>query len=211
MFGRLKVGRVSYGDGLDNVTPRGTREGASLVALMGPKYLEGLRDDRIFVYTILSQALIITATTGGHPTIINPTGSGRLFIPLALRIAWISTAYTAHGLAFALTRNSGTGAATAAPILTATLVAQISAKMGPNTANSSRMLWSPTTNTFTAAPTVVMAAGLSAIVTATDTAHYVTYDGEWGLEPGAAISLVATVTTATSLVSTTIVGYEPDL
>ena len=211
MFGRLKVGSASYSDGADNITPRGSREGAVVVATMGPKYLQALRDDRIFVYTILSQALILTATTGGHPTIINPIGSGRLFIPIALRVAWISTAYTAGALAWALTRNSGTGAATAAPILTATTVAQISARMGVNTGNTSKMLWSPTTNTFTAAPVVVAAAGIGHVLTAVDTLDYATYDGEFGIEPGNALSLVYTVTTMTSLVSTTIWGYEPDV
>ena len=210
MFCRLKIGVAKYTDGTDNVTPRGTTEGAVLTANMGPKYLEAVKNDRVFIYTMLSQALILSATSGGHPTIINPIGSGRLFVPLALRIAWISTAYTAGAVAWALTRNSGTGAATAAPILTATLVAQINARMGVNTNNTSKMLWSPTTNTFTAAPTVVAAAGISHIVTATDSADYATYDGELVLEPGNALSLVYTVTTATSLVSTTIWGYEPD-
>lgn len=178
MFGRLTIGSGKFGNGAENVTPRGSNEGATLVATMGPKYLQALRDDRIFMYTILSQALILTATTGGHPTILNPTNSGRLFIPLALRIAWISTAYTAGAVAWALTRNSGTGAATAAPVLTATLVAQVSARMGANTGNTSKMLWSPTTNTFTAAPVVVAAAGISHPLTNVDTEDYATYDGE---------------------------------
>ena len=211
MFGRLRVGSASYSEGSDNVTPRGSREGAVVVATMGPKYMQALRDDRIFVYTMLSQALILSATTGGHPTVINPIGSGRLFVPLALRIAWISTAYTAGAVAWALTRNSGTGAATAAPILTATLVAQISAKMGVNTGNTSKMLWSPTTNTFTVAPVVVAAAGISHPLTNVDTADYATYDGEFAIEPGNALSVVYTVTTMTSLVSSTIWGYEPDV
>ena len=211
MFGRLRVGVASYPVGMDNVTPRGTTEGAVLTANMGPIYLEALKNDRVFIYTILSQALILSATTGGHPTIINPIGSGRLFVPLALRIAWISTAYTAGAVAWALTRNSGTGAATAAPILTATLVAQINARMGVNVNNNSKMLWSPTTNTFTAAPVVVAAAGIGHQVTATDTGDYQTYDGEFAIEPGNALSLVYTVTSATALVSTTIWGYEPDV
>lgn len=211
MFGRLRVGPASYADGTDNVTPRGTKEGAVLTSNMGPMYLEAVKNDRVFIYTILSQAIILSATTGGHPTIMNPVGSGRYFVPLALRIAWISTAYTAGALAWAVTRNIGGGAATAAPIPTATIVAQINAKVGPGTANASKMLWSPTTNTFTAAPTVFAAAGIGHVVTATDTIDYAIYNGEIVMEPGTAISLVYTVTTMTSLVSTTIWGYEPDV
>lgn len=211
MFGRLRVGPAKYTDGTDNVTPRGTNEGAVLTSSLSPRYLEAVKADRVFIYTILSQAIILTATTGGHPTIINPIGSGRYFVPLALRIAWISTAYTAGALAWAITRNSGTGAATAAPILTATLVAQVNARLGVNIGNTSKMLWSPTTNTFTAAPVVFAATGIGHVVAATDTADNVTYDGEIVIEPGNAISLVYTVTSMTSLVSTTIWGYEPDV
>lgn len=210
MFGRLKIGPAAYSNGMDNIVPRGSREGAVVAANMGPKYLEMVRDDRVFAYTILSQALILTATTGGHPTIINPAGSGRLFVPLALRVAWISTAYTAGALAWAVTRNAGVGAATAGAILTATLVAQVSAKVSANTGNNSKMLWSPTTNTFTAAPVVTFAAGIGHVLTAVDTADYATYDGEIVIAPGNSISLVYTVTTMTALVSTTIWGYEPD-
>ena len=214
MFGRLKVAGnspLAYAKGSENVSPTGTIEGATMVANWGPKYYEMVKQDRVFIYTILSQAIILSATTGGHPTIINPVGSGRNFVPLALRIAWISTAYTAGAVAWALTRNSGTGAATAAPILTATLVAQINARMGQNLNNTSKMLWSPTTNTFTAAPVVVAAAGIGHVVTATDTSDNVVYNGEMVLEHGNALSLVYTVTTMTSLVTTTIWGYEPDV
>lgn len=211
MFGRLKIGDAKYTSGTDNVTPRGTIEGAVLTSNLAPKYLEAVKNDRVFIYTMLSQAIVLSATGGGHITIINPVGSGRLFVPLALRIAWISTAFTAHALAWAVTRNSGTGAATAAPILTATLVAQVNARMGANLNNTSKMLFSPTTNTFTAAPTVFAATGLGTVVTATDTALNVTYDGEIVMEPNTALSLVATVTSGVALVTTTIWGYEPDV
>ena len=173
--------------------------------------MQAVKSDRMFIYTILSQALILAATGGGHPTIINPTGSGRLFVPIALRIAWISTAYTAHGLAWAIVRNSGGGAATGAPVLTATAVAQVNARAGVNINNTSRMIWSPTTNTFTAAPVVFAASGLSRVVTTADTLENVTYDGELCIEPGNTLCLVATVTSMVALVSTTIWGYEPDV
>ncbi len=207
----MSIGPSPVFDGNQNVSPRGGRNSEVMVSQYAPPYYEAVRTDRVFVYTILSQAIILSATTGGHPTILNPSSSGRNFVPLALRIAWISTAFTAGAFAWALTRNSGNGAATAAPVLTATLVAQINARMGVNLNNNSKMLWSPTTNTFTAAPTVVAATGLGTVVTATDTALNVSYNGEFYMEPGNALSLVYTVTTATSLVSTTIWGYEPDV
>ena len=214
MFGRLKVmgaAPAAYAKGSENISPTGTVEGAVLVSGYSPAYYEAVKADRVFIYTILSQALIISATTGGHPTILNPSGSGRNFVPLALRVAWISTAYTAGALAWAITRNAGAGAATAAPVATATIVAQVNARVGIGTSNTSKMLWSPTTNTFTAAPTVFAATGIGHVVTATDTADYATYNGEIVIEPGNALSLVYTVTTMTSLVTTTIWGYEPDI
>lgn len=211
MFGRLRVGTASYPDGTDNVTPRGVKEGAVLTANLAPKYFEMVKNDRVYIYTMLSQALLLTGGGVGNPTIINPVGSGRLFVPLALRVAWISTAYTAGALAWALTRNVGGGAATGGVIATATLVAQVSAKLGPGTANNSKMLWSPTTNTFAVAPTVFAATGIGHQVTATDTIDYATYDGEIVMEPGTALSLVYTVTTATALTTFSIWGYEPDV
>ncbi len=214
MFGRLKVMSGtpnSYARGAENVSPSGTVEGAVLVSQFSPSYYEAVKADRVFIYTILSQAILLTATTGNVPTIINPASSGRNFVPLALRVAWISTAYTAGALAWAISRNVGSTFGTGAPIVTATMVAQINARVGVNTNNTSKMMWSPSTNTFTAAPVVFAATGIGHVLTAVDTSDNVVYNGEIVIEPGNALSLVYTVTTMTSLVSTTIWGYEPDV
>jgi hypothetical protein len=61
------------------------------------------------------------------------------------------------------------------------------------------MYWSPTTNTFTAAPTVIATTGINlganpgAIILQQD------YDGQLAIYPGNAISLVYSVTTSTAL------------
>ncbi len=213
MFGRLKVmgaAPASYAKGSENISPTGSIEGAVLVSLYSPAYYEAVKADRVFIYNMLSQAILLSATTGNVPTIVNPASSGRNFVPLALRVAWISTAYTAGALAWAISRNVGSTFGTGAPIPTLTQVAQINARVGVNTNNTSKMIWSPTTNTFTAAPVVFAATGIGHVLTAVDTVDNVVYNGEIVIEPGNALSLVYTVTTMTSLVTTTIWGYEPD-
>ena len=214
MFGRLRVmgtTPAAYAKGSENVSPSGTVEGAVLVSQFSPQYYEAVKADRVFIYTILSQAILLSATTGNVPTIVNPSSSGRNLVPLALRVAWISTAYTAGALAWAISRNVGNTFATGAPIPTMTQVAQINARVGVNTNNTSKMIWAPTTITFTAAPVVFAATGIGHVLTAVDTVDSAVYNGEIVIEPGNALSLVYTVTTMTSLVSTTIWAYEPDV
>lgn len=174
-------------------------------------YANALLAGQIFTYHCPAQAMLLTGTTGGFPTLINPLGSGRVFIPINVRISFVSGTTTIGSVLIADTLNVGANIATGAPILTATLVAGVSAVRGGG--NSSVMKWSPTTNTFTAAPVVNSAAGLNlgaAAPTGTGT-YELDLLGQLAYAPGTAMSIVYSVTTSTSLWQITLMGIEAPL
>jgi len=179
-------------------------------AINGPHF-EHTLNGNAFVYHIASQALLLSATTGGHPTVFNPAGSGVIFVPTALRICFTSGTTVIGSVLLAETLLAGSQAATGSPILTATAVAAKPALRGSGTA--SRVIWSPTTNTFTAAPTVIAATGinLGAAAPTGSGAYEAKFDGSLAFYPGTAMSVVYSVTTSTALFHTTIYGIEISL
>ncbi len=73
------------------------------------------------------------------------------------------------------------------------------------------MQWSPTTNTFTAAPTVISPTSINlgaADPTNSGNPHVDKFDGALGFMPGTSMSIVYSVTTSTALFQVTIVGLE---
>lgn len=76
--------------------------------------------------------------------------------------------------------------------------------------SASRVIWSPTTNTFTAAPTVDFATGinLGAAAPTGSGAYEAKFDGSIAYYPGTALSLVYSVTTSTALFHITLFGLE---
>lgn len=173
------------------------------------QFYERNRRGRLFVYHVTTgAALLLSATTGNVPTVHNPAGSGYNFVPLAARISFLSGTTTIGSLLIAQTLNAGSQPATGSAILTGTNVAPTSAFVGSGAVSA--MKWYPAVNTFTAAPTVIAAAGLNLGAAApTGTGTYETkLDGSLVFAPGTAMSLTYSVTTSTSLWFTTIWGLE---
>jgi hypothetical protein len=167
----------------------------------------------LFAYYAPAAAFTVSATTGGHPTLINPSGSGKVFIPAAFVCSFVSGTTVIGSVLIAKTANCGQGAATGSPILTATLVAGGSAYVG-GPGSSSVMQWSPTTNTFTAAPTVISATEINlgaADPTNSGHQHKHTFDGTLAVYPGNAISFTYSVTTSTGTYISTLYGMEISL
>jgi hypothetical protein len=178
---------------------------APLVSSYNPDLYQRTVDGDVFLYHIASQALILSATTGGHPTVINPAGSGKNFVPLSLRIAFTSGTTVIGSVLLAQTLNVVVG--TGATVPTATLVAAKPAYVGSG--KQSAMQWSPTTNTFTAAPTVICSALNLGAAAPTGTGTYETsFDGSLVFAPGTACSIVYSVTTSTALFHVTLIGAE---
>ena len=147
-------------------------------------------------------AIIVPATTGGHPTLWNPTDSGMYAHVRRLELSYVSGNNAPTAIEWAAVTNTGAAVATGAPIATATLVAPV-AKHGEGVNN--RVKWSPTTNTFTAAPVFVRPTGLSLFtgVASTAVAPFVLIaqyeQDDFVLAPGSAISLCTQAATTTAL------------
>ena len=183
-------------------------------ALHGGMYTMS-KKGRLFVATSATGgiALIVSATTGGHPTLWNPQGSGRILSIRKLLLGYVSGNNAPGSLAWNVTESAGNQPATAAAIPTATKVAVVSSMAGG--AVDSKAWWSPTTNTFTAAPVFYRPASLSLFtgVSATAVAPFVwgeEYDGDLNISQGTALSLVTVQATTTSLFRVTVVFEEID-
>lgn len=200
----LQSGSGTYGQGLN---------GDLLASGLHGKYAEATRLGRTFFGSSASGgiALIVPATGGGHPTLWNPSGSNVNLSIIRLEMGWVSGNNAPGAIEWATTANTGAQAATGSPILTATLVAPTSALIGGTGSALGR--WSPTTNTFTAAPSFARSAGLSLFTGISSTAvapfqMRAEYDGDFQLAPGNAVSLCFQTTTTTAVFQITVVWEE---
>lgn len=156
-------------------------------------------------------ALIVPATTGGHPTLWNPSDSDRILHVLKLELSYVSGNNAPGAIEWAYVANAGSTHATGAPIATATLVAPTGV-LGYGSNNKAK--WSPTTNTFTAAPTFLRPTGLSLFtgVAATAVAPFMlraSYDlEEFQVGPGTAICLCTQAATSTALFQVAVTWQE---
>lgn len=171
------------------------------------QYYEQAARGNVYIYHIASQALVISGS--GVPTVINLVGSGVNFVPLSLRICFTSgTTVIGSVLIGALTGVFGIATGAGSPILTATKVAPVNALIGGG--GVPKTIWSPTTNTFTTAPTVIASTGIN-LAPADPVSGFVAetrFDGSLVFAPGSAMSIVYSVTTSTALFHVTLIGME---
>ncbi len=202
----LQAGPQRVSDG-DRKPGRLGGQGEIVENINGRFYEQMLRGN-LFLYHTPGQVIKLSATGGGHATVWNPSGSGKLFVPVAIRLSYLSGTTVIGAVLIAETLQAGAQIATAGPLPTATFVAAKPAKRGGNTA--SNMLWSPTTNTFTVAPTVIAATGLNlgAVAPSVPGTYETCFDGTLIFEPGTAMSVTYSVTTTTALWFMTIWGLE---
>lgn len=156
-------------------------------------------------------ALIVPATTGGHPTLWNPANSGVNVRIRLLELSYVSGNNAPTAIEWAYTLNAGSTHGTGAPIATATLVAPVGV-LGSGADNKAK--WSPTTNTFTAAPVFLRPTGLSlftgvattAVAPFTLRASYL--DDEFVIGPSSAVSLCTQAATTTALFQVAVTWEE---
>jgi hypothetical protein len=161
---------------------------------------------------VAGAALLVPATTGLHPTLWNPAGSGYIASLVSISITHISGTITIGCPILAYTFNAGSAIGTAAPIVTFTSVVPTPCKIGTQSGRSN-MLWAPTTCTFVAAPTFLMGLGMGFFPVTDATAALpincsVDFDGKLMVPPGTALSVCYNVTTSTALFSTSLVWEE---
>lgn len=207
------VGERNEPDGVSSAdADRMGRDGGKVVTQLHGKYYEANSRGRVYTGSSASTgiALIVPATTGGHPTLWNPAGSDINVSVIRLELSWVSGNNAPGALEWASTLNTGSAVGTGAPIATATVVAPVGMLGGPLT---NKAKWSPTTNTFTAAPAFFRAAGISLFtgIGATAVAPFVLraeYDGDFVLAPGTAVSLCDQTTTTTAVFQVSVTWEE---
>lgn len=156
-------------------------------------------------------ALIVPATTGGHPTLWNPANSDVYVHVRRLSLSYVSGNNAPTAIEWAVVENTGSTHGTGAPIATATLVTPVQ-RLGEGSSNKAK--WSPTTNTFTAAPVFTRAAGLSLFTGVAATAAppfplMAFYEqDEFVLAPGVAVCLCSQAATTTALFQVSVTWEE---
>jgi hypothetical protein len=201
------TGPVSVGNNTAQ-PPRLSKFGETVTHEQNGQFFENTLNGQTFIYSIASQALILTNTTGNSLTVWNPSGSGKIFVPISLTITYISGTLVVGGVVIATTLNAGANIGTGAPIPTATLVAAKSALRGGNVGQSV-MNFAPTTITFTAAPVVEYATQINYNTTAGWLPQATEFfNGKLAYYPGSAMTVCYTVTTSTALFAQTVVGIE---
>jgi hypothetical protein len=191
------------------VIPKSDNWGNTLVQAFGGRYAEAVRRGIMFEYNLpaAGQAIVIAAAGGGIPTIWNPSTSGKLCFIAAVGITWLSTATTVSALVLTFTLKAGSQIFPTAPISTFTTAPIINSLKG--SANTSGMLWSPTTNVFAAAPANNVSFGAN--MQAANSAGFSDFWDIGGLiclAPGVAMSLSCSVATTTSALNGTIWAWE---
>jgi hypothetical protein len=159
-------------------------------------------------------ALLVPATTGGHPTLWNPAGSGVNVAIRRLELSYVSGDNAPGAVEWAAVTNAGSTHGTGSPIATATIVAP-NYILGSGASNNAK--WSPTTNTFTAAPVFLRPAGISLFtgISSTAVAPFTLraeYDREdFVIGPSTAVCLCTQAATTTALFQVAVTWEEIDL
>jgi len=206
------IGLRNDQDGLSTSdADRTTRDGAKVVTDSHGKYLQQAINGRVYTGVGASTgiALIAPAAGGGHPTLWNPSDSDVYLSIIRLEMGHRTGTHKPGGIEWASTLNTGASVATGAPILTFTVVAPIALAGGLQNKGQ----WSPTVNTFTAAPVFLRPAGIGCLTlaAATDAAPYtmrVQYDGDFVLAPGTAVSLCFQAATTTAVFQVAVTWEE---
>ena len=174
----------------------------SVIANKGP-YTDALVKESVFIGTVgvAGIALITTATTGGHPTLWNPSGSGVNLSIISLELTQVDGTNAPTAFGWYKTAGAGSAVATGGPIATFTEVAPVAAFVGSPTGSKAK--WAPATNTFTVAPAFYAPIPLTLYTAAVNSAidgvvFKIFYNGALGIAPNAALSICSVAATTTS-------------
>lgn len=207
------IGPAKFTDGIDTAPIRGGSEGQVIMSELHGKYVESMVRGNVFYGSTASTgiALIVPATTGNHPTLWNPFGSGVNLSIARLSLSYVSGANAPTAIEWAATTGAGAQVATGGAIATFTKVIPSAALIGGS--GVSKAFWAPAVNTFTVAPAFVQGTGigLDTMAAASTNAPFVVnvdYDGLLGLAPGNALSLCTQAATSTALFQVTVFWEE---
>jgi hypothetical protein len=202
------IGPTIVNDGFQgNFGIRASRDSSMVMQESHGKYYEGLSRGLVYKATTLTAgiALIISATTGNHPTLWVPAGGLYNAEFAQLTLARVSGTDAPGALYWCSTLGAGAAIATGGPIATFTKVAIVNALAGGTPATDTvNAFWAPAINTYTAAPVFWSPAGIT-LFTGTVAAVIaeiqlsIMYDGDMGVAPNGALSLTTQAATSTAL------------
>lgn len=178
-------------------------------------YYHAARANRIYtgVSPSTGAVIILPAIGGDHPSLWNPAGSGRNLSIVRLELSWVSGDNAPTALEWASVAQAGSAAATGAPVVDYTIVAPVGV-VGGSLDNVGR--WSPTTNSYVAAPIFLRPSGLSLFTGISTTAvapftMRAKYDGDFVIAPGTVICLCTQTTTTTAAFQVAVTWEEIDI
>jgi hypothetical protein len=181
---------------------RFSRDASLVIQESHGKYYEAAVRGQMYHATTLTGgiALIVAATTGNHPSLWNPQGSGYVAEIVRLDVAWISGATAPTALYWMRTAAAGASIGTAAPVVTWTNVTPVNARtdLAPDTI----MQWAPAVCTFAAVPVFYKGTGIglgTGAPTVVPSVIYHDYDGSVLVGPGTVLSLCSQAATTTAL------------
>lgn len=180
-----------------------------IVSELNPKWFEWAARGYLYHYSSAAAGVTLAVAGNNLPTIWNPMGSGKLFVPLRVLLGYVSATNVAGHLSWAKQANVGSQLGTAAPFSVFTDIAAENAILGGGKKSAVRF---STTQTWTAAPTYFRPCGLStaAMAAATAVAPFPMVfdeDGSIIVQPGNAIQLCANAAIA-MVAAVSILGLE---
>lgn len=207
----MLVGQSKWADGANPTYLRSGNLGDQIVTELNPKWYEHALRGNVFSYSSAATGITFAANPAtNQPTIWNPAGSNKLFIPVRVVLGYVSGTHSAGFLQWSFQNNVGTSLATAAPFSVFTQIAGVNAVVG-GSAPASAMKFA-TTLTYTAAPTYLRPVGLStaALTAATAVQPFPMSwdeDGSIILAPGSSLTLTANAAIV-MVAAVTIIGLE---
>lgn len=207
------LNQIMKGDAL--VPAKAGKTGGLLVDVGLPAFAQYVLKNRVYSYSQAAAGVVVNAPGAGADTIwtlINPAGSGRIFLPLKLTVGYVDTTYAAGFLGLYYQNNVGGAYGTGAPIVSFTAATPVSCLVGATA--DSKMWFAPASENLTGASALLTTFGLntSALTAATAGDPYeLTFDfgGLFAVNPGSLIQIASNAAVAAKLVIG-VIGVEID-
>ena len=181
MPNQIQVGLQNVGDNTSPINQRGDNYGATVVQESGGWYQEMVRRGYGFIYSQAAAGVALAVPGSGAKTsfmIWNPTGSGRLFVPLKITMGLVSTSAVLGNISIYYGTGLGANIGTGAPVVSYTSATPVNALIGSSV--TSVMAFAPGVENLTTAPTYLKTLGWS--ILANDLSAKTTWNFETDLQ-----------------------------
>lgn len=201
-----RIGVQRNNDDMLNL-PRLGNQGELIVSNFSGQFYEQTMRGNGFIYATTTAVSVVALGTAGAPNLWNPAGSGKLLVleKIIFAAAAVGTP-VASAFTYGLLQNAGSQIGTAAPVVSLTQVAPVSALLGSGIVSVIR--FAPATISLTTAPTLfAVAAQSGGTATVTTAALQDDINGKIIIPPGNLFQIGASTATSTTYFIT-IYGLE---